>query len=212
MALFQKKVLPVTVPKYTLGHQEVKLIVGLGNPGKEYENTPHNVGFNAIDYYAKSEGFNPWVEKKDLQAILCAKIIDGKKVILCKPTTYMNESGRAVQMVQHFYKISEHDTCVIYDELALDLGIIRSSEPGGRDAGHNGIKSLAAHTENSFWRIRIGTGPLPGRISAKSYVLKHFSDEQEMLARKAVKEVAGLLNDWLAGSAKAETRSINSPK
>jgi len=84
MGLFQKKILPIVTPKYQLGHQETLLIVGLGNIGKQYEKTRHNAGFICVDDFTKREEFNPWIEKSDLKSTLCAKIIDGKKVILCR--------------------------------------------------------------------------------------------------------------------------------
>lgn len=208
MGLFQKKIVPITVPKYTLGHQEVVLVVGLGNIGKQYDNTRHNTGFMVLDEFAKSEGFNPWVDKTSLKSILCAKIIDGKKVILCKPSTYMNDSGQAIALVQNFYKIADSHTCVIYDELALDFGTLRTAR-GGSDAGHNGIKSLTSHTENNFWRIRIGIGPKsPAQIDTADFVLQAFSKEQVSKLPSIKKEAMSLVHEWLSGSAKPETRKI----
>ena len=208
MGLFEKKILPITVPQYTLGHQETKLIVGLGNTGKEYTLTRHNIGFLCIDDYALHEQFNPWVEKKDLKAILCAKIIDGKKVILCKPNTMMNLSGEAIQAVQNFYKIGDESTCIVYDELDLDLGTIRTGQ-GGSSAGHNGIKSLISHTENKGWRVRAGIGPkLPEQMDTADFVLQKFSKDQQAKLLKIKKEAINLLNDWLSGQAKADTRKV----
>lgn len=208
MGLFQKKILPVTVPQYTLGHQEVRLIVGLGNLGKEYDLTRHNAGFLCVDEYAAREEFNPWVEKKDLKAILCAKIIDGKKVILCKPTTMMNLSGEAIQAVQSFYKISDASTAIVYDELDLDYGTVRTGA-GGSSAGHNGIKSLISHTENSSWRIRIGIGPKdPKQMDTADYVLQKFSKDQQEKLPKIKKEVINLLNDWLSDQSQPDTRKV----
>ena len=208
MGLFQKKILPIASPKYTLGHQDIKLIVGLGNVGKDYETTRHNGGFLVLDEYANTEEFNPWIEKKDLKSILCAKIIDGKKVILCKPTTMMNLSGEAVQLVQNFYKISDADICVIYDELDLSLGTIRTGQ-GGSTAGHNGIKSLKQHSEDKFWRIRVGVGPKsPKEMDTADFVLQKFSKFQQEKLPAIKKEVINLLSDWLAGSGSADTRKI----
>jgi len=208
MGLFQKKILPITVPQYSIGNQETKLIVGLGNTGKEYQTTRHNTGFLCIDDFAIREEFNPWVEKKDLKAILCAKIMDGKKVILCKPTTMMNLSGKAIQAVQNFYKIDDASTCIVYDELDLDLGTIRTGQ-GGSSAGHNGIKSLINHTENKAWRIRIGIGPkTPEQMDTADFVLQKFKKDQLEKLPKIKKEAINLLSDWLAGSATADTRKV----
>lgn len=191
-----------------MGHQETLLIVGLGNVGKDYENTRHNFGFECIDTFAKTEEFNPWVEKKDLKSLLCAKIIDGKKVILCKPTTYMNLSGEAMRAVQHFYKISSSSTCVLYDELDLDFGTIRTQSKG-TSAGHNGINSLLEHTDNSFWRIRLGIGPKnPPQIDTADFVLQKFSKDQIEKLPAIQKEVASLLEEWISGNATPDTRKI----
>lgn len=194
--------------KYQLGHQDTLLIVGLGNVGKQYEKTRHNAGFMCIDEFAKSEEFNPWVEKADLKSILCAKIIDGKKVILCKPTTMMNLSGEAVQAVQRFYKISASGTCVVYDELDIELGAVRS-QARGSSAGHNGINSMLEHVENTFWRIRIGIGPkIPAQMDSADFVLQNFSDDQQNKLEAVKKEVLGVIGEWLAGSAKPDTRKV----
>lgn len=208
MGLFQKKILPISSPKYTIGQQDTKLIVALGNAGKEYEKTRHNLGFLCIDEFAAKEEFNPWIEKKDLKSVLCAKLIDGKKVIICKPTTMMNLSGVSVQLVQNFYKISPLDIVVVYDELDLELGTLRTGK-GGTSAGHNGIKSLAKHVENTFWRIRVGIGPKePKEMDTADFVLQKFSKSQQEKLPAIKKEVINLLNDWLSGSAKADTRKV----
>ena len=208
MGLFQKKILPITTPQYSLGHQETKLIIGLGNPGEDYEFTRHNTGYLCLDNYAKTEEFNPWVEKKELKSILCAKLIDGKKVILCKPMTFMNLSGEAMRAVCSYYKIHSKDVCVVYDELALDFGTIRTVA-GGSDAGHNGIKSLKEHNADDYWRIRVGIGPKkPEQMDTADFVLQKFSKEQLNALDPIKKEVVNLLNDWLTGQATPDTRKV----
>jgi peptidyl-tRNA hydrolase, PTH1 family len=208
MGLFQKKVLPIVTPMYSLGHQEVRLIVGLGNIGKEFVGTRHNVGFEVVDYIAQAQEFGGWVEKKDLKAALCAKLIDGQKVILCKPTTMMNLSGEAVQKVQNFYKISDTNTCVVYDEIDLDFGTIRTGV-GGQSAGHNGVKSLISHTENAFWRIRFGIGPKAhAQMDSADHVLHSFSADQNKILPKILTETSVLLNEWLTSQQKPDTRKI----
>lgn len=208
MGLFQKKILPVVVPKYSLGHQETLLIVGLGNMGKMHQNTRHNTGFLAIDAFASQEEFGPWTEKKDLKAILCAKIIEGRKVILCKPTTMMNLSGEAVLAVQQFYKLSSSKTLVIYDELDLDYGTIRANS-GGQDAGHNGVKSIISKVENTFWRIRVGIGPkTPPEMDTADYVLQKMNDSNKSVLNNVLKEVASLTHEWISGSIGTETRKV----
>jgi len=205
MALFQKKITPITAPKYTLGHQDIKLIVGLGNVGDQYSLTRHNAGFMAVDAFASSEDFNDWVHKKDLKSLLCAKIIDGKKVILCKPTTFMNLSGEAVRSVQNFYKISDHDTLVIYDELDIDFGTLRTCR-GGSSAGHNGIKSLIQHTDNDWWRVRIGVGPKqPKEIDSADFVLQTFKKTELEQMKQITLEAHQLIYAWLAGREQTTT-------
>jgi len=120
----------------------------------------------------------------------------------------MNLSGEAVRLVQNFYKISANDTAVVYDELDLDISTLRTGE-GGTSAGHNGIKSLARHTENAFWRIRIGIGPKePKEMDTADFVLQKLSKTQQELLPSIKKEVTSLLNDWLAGSSKPDTRKV----
>ena len=208
MALFQKKTVPMSIPMYTLGHQETKLIVGLGNIGKKYDGSRHNFGFAVIDTFATDQAFNVWIEKKDLQAIMCAKIIDGKKVILAKPTTFMNESGRAVRAIMNFYKLRPEDICIVYDELALPLGTLRTARSGS-DAGNNGIKSVKTHIPDDFWRIRLGIGPkLPEQMDTADFVLQKFSNPQAAKAAPVRIEAINLLHEWLAGETQAQTRKI----
>ena len=208
MGLFQKKLLPIVSPQYQLGHQDTLLVVGLGNIGKEYDTTRHNIGFALVEQFAKNEEFNPWVEKKDLKSILCAKIVNGKKVILCKPATMMNLSGEAVQAVQRFYKIAPSNTCVIYDELDLDMGTIRT-QTKGTSAGHNGINSILEHIENAFWRIRIGIGPKnPAQMDTANFVLQNFSKDQQTQLTAIKNETINLLGEWLSNQASPDTRKI----
>ena len=208
MGLFQKKILPIASPVYSLGHQETLLIVGLGNIGSGYESTRHNMGFTCVDTFAAREEFNPWVEKKDLKSILCAKLINGKKIIVCKPTTFMNASGEALQLVTSFYKIDPLKVCVVYDELDLNFGTLKTVR-GGSDAGHNGIKSLKKHMKDDFWRIRIGIGPKkPQQMDTADFVLQKFSEYEEVHIPVITQEATNLIHDWLSGNAKAETRTV----
>jgi peptidyl-tRNA hydrolase, PTH1 family len=207
MGLFQKKEVPIVAPMYSLGHQDVRLVVGLGNTGKQYDGTRHNIGFAAVEHVAKTMEFGGWVEKKDLSAILCARLVDGQKVILAKPTTMMNLSGEAIAKIQRFYKISDENTCVTYDEIDLDLGVLRVGA-GGQSAGHNGIKSAIAHTANKFWRIRIGVGPKAHSTQdSADHVLGNFSALQITALPKILNEASALLSEWLAGSQKPDTRT-----
>jgi len=209
MGLFQKKIVPIVTPRYQLGHQDTLLVVGLGNAGTEYEKTRHNAGFMCMDEFAEKEGFNPWIEKKDLKSLLCAKIIDGRKVILCKPTTMMNLSGDAVQAVRQFYKIDDSKTCIVYDELDIAFGTVRTQGDGG-SAGHNGVKSLLEHSKSAFWRVRVGIGPKqPEQMDTADFVLQNFNKDQLEKLPNIKKEVNSVIDEWLSGNAKPDTRKIS---
>ena len=148
----------------------MKLVVGLGNPGKEYENTRHNIGFMALDHYLLDEGF-----KQKGNYLLLEKIINGEKVLFLKPLTFMNESGIAVRRVVDFYHIDIKDVLVIYDDMDFEVGSYKL-KLSGSSAGHNGIKSIISHlgTED-FNRLRIGISKSDG--DTINYVLGRFSKE-----------------------------------
>lgn len=138
----------------------MKLIVGLGNPGKKYEKTRHNVGFMVLDALRnKLTGYyqaDNWNLNKKFNAYLSGCTIAGNKIIMAKPTTYMNASGQSVQMIAHFYKISPEDIIVVHDEKDISLGQIKVQEDRGA-AGHNGIKSIIEHIgTKKFTRFRVG--------------------------------------------------------
>ena len=139
------------------------LIVGLGNPGKEYDGTRHNIGFEAIDYMANK--YNIEVNRIKFKGVFGEGFIDNKKVILLKPTTYMNLSGESIREVINFYKISNENIIVIYDDISLEVGKLRIREKGS-DGGHNGIKSIIANLGSDvFPRIKIGVGQPKGWFS-----------------------------------------------
>lgn len=152
------------------------VIVGLGNPGKKYENTRHNAGFLAIDALADKYGIR--IEEKKHKALCGTGVIEGVKVLLVKPQTYMNISGESVRSVMDFYKIDpEEEMLVIYDDISLAPGNIRIRKKGSA-GGHNGIKSLIAHTgTQNFMRIKVGVGEKPSGWDLADYVLGHFSKE-----------------------------------
>lgn len=152
------------------------LIVGLGNPGGEYKNTRHNVGFMAVDYLAGNEA--NWKNEKN--ALVFRTDINGHKVIFVKPQTYMNNSGVAVGALMTFYKVPLENIIVIHDDMDIDVGTFRE-KIGGGSAGHNGIKSIDAHIGREYRRIRIGVGHprdfnLP--IEPADWVLGKFTDAQ----------------------------------
>src|SRR5262249_30722194 len=145
MALFQRRPeVGQAVQYYTLGQNKTLLIVGLGNPGKEYDGTRHNIGFAALDTFAEANNFDPWVNKKDLKCEMATARLGDAQVIAIKPTTFMNLSGEAVQAVAHFYKIPAERILAVYDEIDIEFGQVRLRK-GGSSAGHNGVKSLIQH-------------------------------------------------------------------
>ncbi|MBE6460054.1 MAG: aminoacyl-tRNA hydrolase [Alphaproteobacteria bacterium] len=129
------------------------LVVGLGNPGAEYVNTRHNVGFMAVDALAGADA--TW--KKEKNALVFATTIDGRRVIFVKPQTYMNNSGVAVLALMTFYKVPLENIIVIHDDMDLKIGDVRE-KIGGGSAGHNGIKSIDANVGRDYKRVRIGIG------------------------------------------------------
>lgn len=161
------------------------LIVGLGNPGKQYENTRHNVGFDVID--AMADKYNITVESRKNKALCGKGVIAGRKVILAKPQTYMNLSGESVAELLHYYKLNPTDELlVIYDDISLAPGRLRVRAKGSA-GGHNGIKSIIAMCgTQEFLRIKVGVGEKPKGWDLADHVLGHFSGEERAEVEDAV--------------------------
>lgn len=150
------------------------MIVGLGNPGREYEKTKHNTGFLVVDELARRWQQSAWQRKMDAQVLQTD--VGGEKIILVKPQTYMNNSGMSVGPLMRWYKVMQNEVYVIYDDMDLPVGRIRIRK-NGSDGGHNGIKSLFANGCRDFIRFRVGIGrPLPHR-GVIDHVLTPFPDE-----------------------------------
>ena len=150
------------------------LVVGLGNPGDKYDGTRHNIGFETIDYI--SSKYNIDVTRVKFKGVIGEGFIGGEKVILLKPTTYMNLSGESVREAMSFYKLTEEDIVIIYDDISLEVGKIRIREKGSA-GGHNGIKSIISNINTDvFPRIKIGVGQPTGDLV--SHVLGRFSKEE----------------------------------
>lgn len=211
MALFQKKPsVETSAPFYTLGLEGTLLIVGLGNIGKEYDGTRHNIGFEIIDNFAAKQNFPAWTLKKDLRCAVTSHKIGNNKIILAKPTTYMNNSGVAVQAVQRFYRLENSKTLVVHDELDINFGSIRT-RVGGKSAGHNGIKSIISHCGEDFGRMRVGIGPKkPEQIASEDFVLKKFSKEEQGNLKLLYQESNSILSEYAYGDGEipAETRNF----
>jgi PTH1 family peptidyl-tRNA hydrolase len=150
----------------------MKLIVGLGNPGKSYARHRHNVGFMALERIADRHGLGPW--KKRYRSLVAEGLIGGRRVMLLMPQTFMNDSGQAVGEAQRYLKIPERDIYVIHDEIDLAPGKLKV-KAGGGNAGHNGLRSISAHVGNDYVRVRIGVGHPGTKEAVVGYVLHDFS-------------------------------------
>ena len=211
MSLFQRRPQVSDPVNYvTVGLNKTVLLVGLGNPGTEYDGTRHNIGFECIDEFVdKNTDMGGWVSKKDLKCLMSTGRMGETRVIAIKPTTFMNLSGEAVQAVSDFYKVHPNQTIVVHDELDINFGQIRT-RMGGASAGHNGIKSLIQHIGEDFGRVRVGVGPkTPEQIDSADFVLGKFTKEQQADLPACRREANAILTETVfAGSIQAETRSF----
>lgn len=166
----------------------MKVIVGLGNPGKEYDKTRHNMGFMAIDKLAQNTGISISESK---HKALCGKgIIGGEKVVLVKPQTFMNSSGEAVRAVMDFYKVDPKDIIIIYDDIDLAPGQLRIRERGSAGS-HNGMKSVITHMgTTTFPRVRVGIGAKPEGWDLADYVLSRPNEEDAKAIEKGTADAA----------------------
>jgi PTH1 family peptidyl-tRNA hydrolase len=186
----------------------MKLIVGLGNPGREYIGTRHNIGWEVVDALAVQFG---WIGKppdfnRDARTQFDGLTMSGtvpvpsggtEKVLLLKPTTYMNLSGKSVQSAMAFYQLTPPDVMVIVDELALPCGRLRL-RTGGSSGGHNGLKDVErALGTTEYPRLRIGIDPPPGRVPGKDYVLGKFTEEQRSKIEPAIERATSALVTWI---------------
>lgn len=174
---------------------EMKLIVGLGNPGKQYEDTRHNIGFKVIDECSRL--FNIPLDQSKHKGLYGIGFYKGEKVLLLKPLTYMNLSGESIRAVVDYYQIDIEDVVIIYDDLDLPVGKVRLRQKGSA-GGHNGIKSTIAHLgTQEFNRIRIGIDRPPRGMKVPDYVLGRFSKEEQMSVVDAAKKSAAACDMWL---------------
>lgn len=211
MALFMRQpIVQSETPLYTLSSNKTMLIVGLGNFEPEYDGTRHNIGFVAVDAFAEVNSFDSWVQKKDLKTQLTQKTLGETRVILAKPTTFMNASGEAVQAIATFYKIAPEHIIIVHDELDIDFGTIRTRVGGGA-AGNNGIKSIIKHGYQPAGRVRIGIGPkLHEQQDSADFVLGQFTADEQVKVKKISGEVNSILTETIYGDGTlfAETRTI----
>jgi PTH1 family peptidyl-tRNA hydrolase len=210
MALFHRREKEHSEILYTIGTslEKTKLIVGLGNVGSKYDLTRHNIGFYCLDNLLSAEN-GSWSEKKSLKSETADIRTGSTRLILCKPTTYMNLSGEAVQAVQKYFKIKNSDTIVIHDDLDIAFGQIRT-RIGGSSAGNNGIKSLIHHLGEDFGRVRIGIGnEFSDKIESADFVLQKFSKPEQESLKLLSNEVISIINEASFGSGLiSETRTF----
>jgi len=171
----------------------ISLVAGLGNPGREYERSRHNLGWVALDAYASKHGL-AWRSAPDFDSAVARRDLGpGRTLWLMKPLTFMNESGRAVGALARYHKIAPESVAAVYDDLSIDLGLVKVSVSGS-DAGHNGVASLIEHLGTGFARMRLGIGPrFPPEMDLKDFVLAPFTQEQlTLIQQKTDSYVHGL--------------------
>lgn len=186
------------------------LIAGLGNPGPEYAANRHNAGFRCVERIGAAAGLA--LCKRQKQALVALGTWHGRRVVLAKPRTFMNESGRAVVPLVRFYRVSLDRMLVIYDDLDLPLGTVRLRAEGG-SGGHKGMRSIIQHLgTQGFPRLRIGIGRPPGRMDPAAYVLQDFSPEEELLLEETLERAMIAVEIWLReGIEAASKRYVQRP-
>lgn len=187
------------------------IIAGLGNPGKQYAQTRHNVGFDTIDILA--DKYNISVDTKKHKALCGKGMIEGQKVVLAKPQTFMNLSGESVRELVDFYKIDpEEELIVIYDDISLEPGQLRIRLKGSA-GGHNGIKNIIAHLgTQEFPRIKVGVGAKPPKMDLADYVLSRFGAEEQKLMDEAFGEAAEAAVMMMTAGAERAMNHYNAKK
>jgi len=185
----------------------MRAIICLGNPGPEYERTRHNVGFLVADYLSARHGIA--LTRRRLRSVFGRGRIDDTDVLVVKPQTFMNDSGDAVRRIVQFFKIQQQDLIVAYDDIALELGVLRA-RPGGSDAGHKGIRSVAQQLGTTdIQRLRLGVGQPPAQTDARAWVLSDFRAAERETVQEMVSVAAEALACWVADGMGATMNRYN---
>lgn len=184
------------------------LIVGLGNPGRRYNQNRHNFGFMVIDKFSELSGVR--LGKVQSKAIIGTGDYEGKSIIIAKPQTFMNLSGSAVGSLLRFYRIRLENLLVVYDEIDLPLGHIRLRELGG-SGGHNGMKSIIGQVGNEFPRMRLGVGRPPGFMEPADYVLQNFSRNELPVVMDIINKATEAIQVYLQNGIDKAMASYNGP-
>jgi PTH1 family peptidyl-tRNA hydrolase len=189
----------------------MRLLVGLGNPGKEYDGTRHNLGFDCVDAVAKHLGASNWKAFKG--GMLAESVINKEKALIFKPQEFMNRSGLPIRQIVDYYGIAPHDVCIVADDVYVAPGSVRIRKSGG-DGGHNGWKSVIEHLDpDSFWRVKIGAGVYEQHPDKRAhqpaleeYVLKPMPKHEQKAVADLIDRVVPDLVQWLEhGTLETET-------
>lgn len=185
----------------------MKLVIGLGNPGEKYARTRHNIGFLALDAWADKYQLK-WDEKKRFMALAAEADVDGRRLLLAKPTTFMNSSGEAVRKLIDFYNVKHSDILVIHDDADMEFGKLRLGQ-GGNDGGHQGVASLYQHGIKDTWRLKVGVSNedrIPGQ--AIDFVLRKFNTAEEAAMSHLTDKILGIIEVFVMGKAESQTFSL----
>ena len=186
---------------------EFTLIVGLGNPGPKYAANRHNAGFRCVERLGSALGVS--FDKRQKRAHVALGDLHGRRVVLAKPQTFMNESGQAVVPLARFYRVPNERLLIIYDDLDLPLGTLRL-RPGGGSGGHKGMRSIIEHLgAQDFPRLRVGIGRPPGRMDPAAYVLQSFSSDEELVLQETLERAVGAIETWLCEGIEAAMNRWN---
>src|ERR1700690_112939 len=187
----------------------ISLVVGLGDPGRHYAHTRHNLGWFAVDAYASKHGL-AWRNAPEFESTVARmELGPGRTLWLAKPQTFMNESGRAAAALARYHRMAPESVAAVYDDLAIDLGLVKVSVSGS-DAGHNGVSSLIEHLGAGFTRFRLGTGPKqPPEMDIKDFVLARFTPDQLTLIHQKKDTFVQGLELLLAGGADRAMNHLN---
>jgi peptidyl-tRNA hydrolase, PTH1 family len=187
----------------------IKLIVGLGNPGQQYEKTRHNAGFLFLDSLA-TERSCAWLKEPGFQGLMSECNIAHEKTLLLKPQAFMNRSGQSVGKVARYYKLTPEEILIVHDELDFDAGAIKLKKDGGH-AGHNGLRDIITHLgANGFYRLRIGIGRPPAGMVVADYVLSTPSKNDWQLMLSAIDHGKGVIDQIIIGDIAAVMNRLNS--
>jgi len=188
----------------------MKLVVGLGNPGMKYERSRHNVGFDVVDQLARTNGGEPFRNAFDGSVSGC--VVDGQRVYLLKPLTYMNRSGASVRKATDFYKIQLEEVLIVCDDFSLPLGQLRFRGSGSA-GGQNGLKDvIAAMGTDAVPRLRIGIDPPPNGVDPADYVLSGFRPAERKIIQDAVIDAGRAVETWCRSGMQAAMNEFNGKK